>query len=210
MIPGNSSNTPRWLRVLENKKNKTQDQKNISESKKNSKQPTKEVRNKILFGLESPLHQDDFSNNADYYRLNGSRVIQKNRPEPPCTYNSSNWDESLFKSKAPYRLPMYDSNMFNYEEISKIPENTTYVYPILINDVNYFQKCKDTGFGCIHPRVHKDVLRYKAIIVLMFQHEGTSGKVNNSDLDILSRWTTQAGFPKTSVVYIHKGTHVIH
>ena len=205
MIPENSNKTPRWLRVLENKKNKnkTQPQQNISEPKKNSKNSTREVKNKILFGLESPLHQDDFSSNVDYYRLNGSRVIQKNRSEHPCTYNSDNWDEQLFMSKTPHRLPMYKSNMVDYEEISKIPEDKTYVYPILINDVNYFQKCEGTGFSCIHPRVHKDVVRHKAIIVILFQHEGTSGQVNNTDLDILSRWTTQAGFPKTSVIYIH-------
>ncbi len=204
MSTENNSNSSRWLKALKNNTSKNTQSGQINSPAKNiDPDSDTQPKHRILFGLETPLHHDDFGKTAEYYRVNGSHVIEKNRADVPCTYSPHDWDQHAFMTDISYRLPWYKSCLVDFEQISKIPSDKTYVYPIFINDVNYFRKCNNIGFDNIHPRVHQDVLRHKAIIVIMFQNEGTSGEGNNTDLDILSEWTEKAGFPRSGVIYIH-------
>jgi len=81
--------------------------------------------------------------------------------------------------------------------------NWKYIYPVFIHSPGYFREHESVGFRYVNPQVIDDVKAGKAKIIFAMPFEGFINLPNNTDIEILDKWSKDAGLNADQVYYIH-------
>jgi hypothetical protein len=96
-----------------------------------------------------------------------------------------------------------------FVNLSNIGDDESYIFPIIIKNINYFSDYENVGLKYVSPRVFDDVKHNRAKIVFIMAYEGSSGAGNSSsvrglrDFEIINNWCKSNGLIKNQVYYIN-------
>lgn len=92
----------------------------------------------------------------------------------------------------------------NFEDI-EIHEigNKNHIYPIRVQNHEYFKRNLNTGFSCVSPKVLVDVQEGRALIIIECTSEGKYFENPGTELKVIERWRIESKLPEFSITVLH-------